>query len=232
MDNFKIDRSELFEFPKLKRVTGKNSRLYLTPDGEKLPSVTTILSELKKKEIMEWRRAVGEEEANRITRIASSLGTTVHNYLEKSLKGESFKRDKKKAFHYSLGDKILEHISSEGYRPVGVEVGIYYPSLYAGTADLLALDEKGFFVGDFKTINSLSDPVKVEKKLKSYRMQIVAYGEAFNYHYDLGIRRGKIFMIDRDGMFEEKEITEEMWSSVLEEWLVCLEMFYRKKKMI
>ena len=45
-------------------VNGK--RFYATPDGNKYPSVTTITSQYNKQSIMEWRKRVGEEEANRI----------------------------------------------------------------------------------------------------------------------------------------------------------------------
>jgi len=57
----------LCELPKLKRVTSQDgTRVYETPTGKKYPSVTTVTGLLKKKAILEWRKRVGEEEANRI----------------------------------------------------------------------------------------------------------------------------------------------------------------------
>ena len=57
-------------------------RRYVTPDGEKLPSVTTILSdttpEEKKKALQEWRNRVGHQKAQEITTEAASRGTRMH----------------------------------------------------------------------------------------------------------------------------------------------------------
>ena len=62
-------------------------RYYTLEDGTKLPSVTTVLGAQKKEAIMKWRKRVGEEEANRVSRIATGRGTNVHtlceNYLNK-----------------------------------------------------------------------------------------------------------------------------------------------------
>jgi len=46
-------------------INGK--RFYLTPEGNKYPSVTTITSQHNKQSILEWRKRVGEAEANRIS---------------------------------------------------------------------------------------------------------------------------------------------------------------------
>ena len=58
-------------------------RVYKTPDGEQYPSVTTVLSILSREAIQAWRSRVGEKEANKISRVASSRGTAVHAILEK-----------------------------------------------------------------------------------------------------------------------------------------------------
>ena len=53
-------------------------RYYVTPSGNKLPSVTTVIGAQKKEEILKWRKKVGEEAANKISRQASSRGTNLH----------------------------------------------------------------------------------------------------------------------------------------------------------
>ena len=63
----------------LEAVTGDKGRFYTDPEGNKYASVTTVLSILSEEAIQAWRARVGEEEANRISRQASSRGTTVHN---------------------------------------------------------------------------------------------------------------------------------------------------------
>ena len=62
----------------LKTTTTEEGRRYLTPNGDAYPSVTTVLSDYNKAAILEWRKRVGNEEANKISRLASSRGTRVH----------------------------------------------------------------------------------------------------------------------------------------------------------
>ena len=65
-----------------KIVNGK--RVYLTPDGDKFPSVTTVISNNAKKMagIARWRQRVGMEEANRISARSTKRGTTYHSIVE------------------------------------------------------------------------------------------------------------------------------------------------------
>ena len=75
---------EKFTYKPLERVNIKGSRHYQTPDGQPLPSVTTVLSALADKSaLFEWRKRVGNEEADRIMRLATGIGTQVHLHLEK-----------------------------------------------------------------------------------------------------------------------------------------------------
>ena len=68
--------------PKLTRKTTEEGRRYFTPNGDAYPSITTVLGILGKKKLMEWRKRVGEEVANKIARQASGRGTAVHKLCE------------------------------------------------------------------------------------------------------------------------------------------------------
>lgn len=72
----------------LDTITENGKRCYVTPTGEKYPSVTTILSDYKKDSIIEWRKRVGEKEANKISTQASRRGTKVHKLCEDYLNNE------------------------------------------------------------------------------------------------------------------------------------------------
>ena len=72
----------------LETSTVDGKRCYVTPTGEKYPSVTTILSDYKKDSIIEWRKRVGEKEANKISTQASRRGTKVHKLCEDYLNNE------------------------------------------------------------------------------------------------------------------------------------------------
>jgi genome maintenance exonuclease 1 len=75
-----------FPYKEMKRETTTEGRKYVAPDGEKLPSVTTILDATKpleaKKALIEWRRRVGEQKAKEITAEAAGRGTRMHKWLE------------------------------------------------------------------------------------------------------------------------------------------------------
>ena len=63
-------------------------RVYLTPTGESLPSVTTILGATKDMTaLLEWRKRIGEQKAQEITTEAAGVGTAMHNNLERFLMG-------------------------------------------------------------------------------------------------------------------------------------------------
>ena len=87
-----------YNYPKSQRSIENGFRKYLFGD-EKLPSVTTILSQTKSEEekaaLENWKKRVGYKEANRIKTEASTRGTSMHSYIEDYLRGrvnESFLR--------------------------------------------------------------------------------------------------------------------------------------------
>ena len=50
------------ELPPISATTTDGVRLYETPEGNKYPSITTILSVRNKSGLVAWRKRVGEEE--------------------------------------------------------------------------------------------------------------------------------------------------------------------------
>lgn len=83
----KTDRfihSKKYKIHDLETVNTKEGRKYVLPTGEKYESITTVLGRdpEKKKSLAEWRKKVGNDEANRISRVASRRGTAMHNICE------------------------------------------------------------------------------------------------------------------------------------------------------
>ena len=68
--------------PKIERKTTEAGRKYFTPEGKAYPSITTVLGALNKDGLLAWRKKVGEEEANKISRRAATRGTAVHKLAE------------------------------------------------------------------------------------------------------------------------------------------------------
>ena len=79
-----------YKYESLSKTTIDGSRRYNTPDGEKLPSVTTILSATESKEkkeaLQNWRNRVGPKKAQEITTEAAGRGTRMHKWLEDFVK--------------------------------------------------------------------------------------------------------------------------------------------------
>ena len=96
--------------PELKQLDTDEStgeRFYITPNGVKLPSVTTVLGHFKKKSLIEWRNRIGNEEADKVMYRASNRGTRFHNMMEGYLRNEDdflngVMPDMRQAFNLSL----------------------------------------------------------------------------------------------------------------------------------
>ena len=54
-----------FPLPKIEAIEDSSGRRYRLPSGNLVPSITTVLSYFKRKQLQEWRDRVGEQEANR-----------------------------------------------------------------------------------------------------------------------------------------------------------------------
>jgi genome maintenance exonuclease 1 len=172
-------------------VTGK--RVYLTPDGERLPSVTTILSATKDMTALnKWRDWVGHDKAKQITTAAANRGTSMHKNLESFISG--IPRQPGNNLVHQISNKMADVIIANGLSKVNevwaMEQSLYYPGLYSGTTDLLGVYDGEPAVMDHKQSNK----PKKESYVDDYRMQLMAYIMAHNEVYGTDIRRGVIFM--------------------------------------
>tara|TARA_Y100001937_G_scaffold126799_1_gene197010 strand:- start:759 stop:1430 length:672 start_codon:yes stop_codon:yes gene_type:complete len=158
----------------LKTTTTEEGRRYLTPNGDAYPSVTTVLSDYNKEAILEWRKRVGNEEANKISRLASSRGTRVHslceNYLKNNLtelKIKSLMPDVKQMFT-SIRPIMDERVTTV----YALEQALYSDELQlAGRVDAIAKWDGSTSIIDFKT----SSKPKKEEWIQNYFMQATAY---------------------------------------------------------
>ena len=161
------------ELPKLKRVTSEDgTRVYETPTGKKYPSVTTVTGLLKKRAILEWRKKVGEEEANRISSTAARRGTRLHTLCEKHLLNENVSVN---MFDQEMWNSVKPHLSDIN-NIYALESSLYSNHLQvAGTVDCIAEYKGKLSVIDFKT----SRRVKTRDDIHDYFIQCSAYAVAF-----------------------------------------------------
>ena len=176
-------------------------RYYTLEDGTKLPSVTTVLGAQKKQAIMEWRKRVGEEEANRVSRKATSRGTNVHTLCERYLNNDplgDIMPDAKEMF-MSL-KPLLNRIDNIHYQ----ECALWSKQLgMAGRVDCIGEFDGVLSVIDFKT----SKKVKSEAHIEDYFWQTTAY--ALMYEEMIGVPINDIVIImavedDQPLVFKQK----------------------------
>jgi len=189
------------DFGKLERDTKPDgTRLYKTPSGFSYPSVTTVTGLLNKASIMEWRKRVGEAEANKISNRAATRGTRVHQLCEDYLRTGSANPD---IFDKEMFGEIVPFLDNID-KIHCLETPLYSDHLrVAGTVDCIAEYNGKLKVIDFKT----SSRVKSRDDIHNYFMQCAAYSVAFEER--TGVPVGKILIImatDSGGVitFEEK----------------------------
>ena len=167
-------------------VDGK--RVYLTPEGFKFPSVTTVISNNKAKKagIARWRARVGEEKANNISARSTGRGTKYHSIAEDYFNNNL---DLKKYSKFPLPVLMFQHS-----RPVLDRINNIYlqeAALYskhleiAGRVDCIAEFDGVLSITDFKTA---AEP-KREKYLYDYFVQETAYACMLQENYGLSVKQ-------------------------------------------
>jgi len=192
------------ELADLKSTTFPDGKRYYTlDDGTRLPSVTTVIGLQKKKSIMEWRARVGEEEANRISKQATSRGTNVHTICENYLnnKVDYMKGIMPDALEYFLSIKpYLNKINNIHYQ----EAALWSKQLgMAGRVDCIAEYEGELSVIDFKT----SSKIKAREDILDYFWQTTAYSLMYEELVGRPINNLVIIMAVKDSeplIFKEK----------------------------
>ena len=186
-----------FDYQPVPRVTIEGKRYYATPDGNKLPSVTTILdktkSEESKRALQNWRARVGTEQAQAITTEAANRGTRMHTYLEQYVKEGVIKERGTNPFSWAshaMAQKVVEHGLKNVSEFWGIEVPLYFPRVYAGTTDGAGIHLNEEAILDYKQTNK----PKKREWIDDYFVQLCAYAEAHNELHGTKIRKGVVLM--------------------------------------
>ena len=196
---------------KTENIEGK--RFYVTPKGNKYVSITSLLGNLSKQSIIEWRRRVGEAEANKISRQASSRGTRVHNICESYIKNqegilEGVLPDAIDMFNSIL--PLLDRIDN-----IHVAEGALYSDDLgvAGRTDLIGEFDEKLSVIDYKT----SRKKKTWEMCHAYFMQGAFYAHAYEELTGISINDIVIIMAvesDKPLLFRE---TKDRWIEPLKQ---------------
>lgn len=170
MHNIEID---LWPFPELSTEYINGKRVYVTPQGNKYFSVTTILGILSEgsKGLQEWKKRVGEQEAKRIAGIAAKRGDGLHKICENFLLGLDYKKDSNPAT-LTMFNSLKDILSKNVEKIHGLEFALFSDDLQtAGRVDSLCVWNGTLSILDFKTA---SRP-KQKDHIINYYIQTVCY---------------------------------------------------------
>ena len=204
MKNFNHVGSELQDL-QTENINGK--RHYVTPDGNKYVSITTLLSNLSKAGIQKWRERVGEVEANKISTKASRQGSRVHSICESYIKNEYGYLDGRMPNEIDMFSSIRSLLDCIDNIHC-VEGALYSDELkLAGRTDLIAEFNNELAVIDYKT----SRKIKTWDMCHAYFMQGAFYAHAYEERTGIPINNITIIMAvenEKPLLFKE---TKDRW---------------------
>lgn len=173
-------------FVELTTETIDGQRHYVLPDGiTKLKSVTTIISEKSDKTALyEWRKRVGDEEANRISTQAARRGTSIHKIAERYILNEENIYKDEMPINVEMFKTIKNTLDRHVDNILGVELPLYSKALKcAGRTDLVAEYDGRLSIIDFKT----SRKPKKEEWIENYFIQSTVYSMMFEWTYKFSV---------------------------------------------
>ena len=221
-----MKKNDKYNYIDGRQINEDGGRLYDVA-GYRLPSVTSILSRTKDQGFLkDWRKKIGDKEADRIMNLSSVRGTAMHKYLESHIQEIGYEdltdtgRQAK-----SMAEKVIEI----GLAPVdeyyGSEVTMYYPGLYAGQTDLVCMHNGEDAIVDFKQSNR----PKKKEWIEDYYLQIAAYAMAHDYVHKSKINKGVIMVCTPDLYYQEFVITGAELRQYKHKFLKRLDMYHELK---
>ena len=206
--------------PELTTETINRKRFYVTPEGNKYPSITTVLSIRNKQGLFEWRKRVGEEVANYVARTAAARGTKVHHMCEDYLNNmhnespEKFAEHAKNFLPWCLFKRLRRGVLCNIDNIHAQEAGLYSDKYkVAGRVDCIA-EYKGVpSIIDYKT----STKERNDSWNENYYIQGSAYAEMFGERTGIEINQVVILVVTEDGTVQEFIKNKDKYLPMLEE---------------
>jgi len=182
--------------PKLERETIDGIRYYKVPDEEellKLVSITSVTSHFNREIFVKWRKRIGEAEAEKITKAATSRGTDMHSLTENYLKNQDLPSVAPLAdFLFKIAKTELNNINNIH----ALEGSLYSKQLgVAGTVDCIAEYNGELAIIDFKT----SKKPKPREWIDHYFVQCCAYAAMYYELTEIPVKKFVIIMSCENG---------------------------------
>jgi genome maintenance exonuclease 1 len=192
-------------------IDGKGPRLYKTPKGDIFPSITTILAPLKEEILREWRKRVGDKEADRASNWGKTRGTALHLALEHYLDNKSL------AGHPLLVRALLEDLLPylKKINNISCQESTLYSDIFriGGRTDCIADYGGTLSVIDFKG----SGRSKREEWIEDYFIQGAFYAWAFYERTGIKAEKIVILIANEQGIASEFISEPHLWWKKLKE---------------
>ena len=190
------------DLPDLKTKSINRKRYYVTPDGNEYPSVTTVLSVRGKEGLMAWRKRVGEDVANYISRKAANRGTKVHQMCEDWFNNvpeespDDWKKHEKDFLPFCLFNRLKDD-TFDNFGEIIAQESALYSNKYrlAGRVDCIAEYNGELSIIDFKTSTSERNDAYNE----NYYIQCTAYAHMYEELFGTKIDQIVILQAGEDG---------------------------------
>ena len=187
--------------PEVTTETINRKRFYVTPEGNKYPSITTVLSTRKKEGLFEWRKRVCNDVAKYVARTSASRGTKVHHMCEDYLNNEFDEEKHRKDFlPFCLFNQLKDQALCNLNNIYAQEAGLYSDKYkVAGRVDCVAEYKDTLSIIDFKT----STRERSDDWNENYYIQGSAYAEMFEERTKIKIDQVVILVVTEDGTVQE-----------------------------
>jgi len=188
------------DIPEVSTKNVNRKRFYVTPEGKLFPSITTVLNVRKREGLAEWRKRVGEDVANYISRTAATRGTKVHQMCEDFLNNHEVEKDNREFLPYCLFQQLKPHLEEKVNNIYAQECGLWSDKYQvAGRVDCIAEYNGVPSIIDFKTSRSSRN----DEYNESYYIQASAYAEMFEERTGTSIDQIVILVVTEDGQVQE-----------------------------
>ena len=197
-------------FGEMTRLMEDNVRYYKIDGALSYPSVTSVISFVSRKKFADWRARVGEEEANRKTKHATTRGTRLHRVFEEYLMNGDYKSlDEYNVplinLMFNTAKSTLDSRLNNIYQQ---ETNMYSSRLcLAGTVDLICEVDGELAIVDFKT----SEKTKPEEWLEDYFVQLSAYWAMFAERTEVCPKKLVVILVAENGDVQIVERTNIMY---------------------
>ena len=198
------------DLPQLERTTIDGTRYYFVPDNDeliKLVSITSVISHINREKFIGWRKKVGEEQANKIIKRATSRGTDTHSLIESYLLNETLPSVQPiSEYLFKIAKTTLNRINDI----YCLESSLHSKILgVAGTVDTIAKFDGELSVIDYKTSK---EPKPIEW-IEGYFVQAMFYAMAFYEMTGIMVKKLVIIMTCENGecvVYEERNLKKYM----------------------